>query len=83
MIKQTLLTAALIAGLTAPAFAADQHGHQDRGQQPNQTQPAQNGGGYGWVPGRYAQVPYQGAQWQPAVWVRLGSFYIMVSGYWF
>jgi hypothetical protein len=42
-----------------------------------------NGGRSGWTPGRYAQAPYQGAQWQSGTWVTIGGISIFISGSWF
>jgi hypothetical protein len=42
-----------------------------------------NGGNYDWVPGQYAQAPYYGANWQPAIWVNQNGIYVFIDGYWF
>jgi hypothetical protein len=41
-----------------------------------------DGHGYIWVPGHYAEPPYEHAHWAPGHWANRGGGYVWVEGHW-
>jgi hypothetical protein len=41
-----------------------------------------DGHGYVWVPGYYAEPPYEHAHWVPGHWAHRGGGYVWVEGHW-
>jgi len=41
-----------------------------------------DGHGYVWVPGHYAEPPYEHAHWVPGHWANRGGGYVWVEGHW-
>ena len=41
-----------------------------------------DGHAYAWVPGRYAEPPYEHAHWVPGHWANRGGGYVWVEGHW-
>ncbi|MBB5063961.1 YXWGXW repeat-containing protein [Granulicella mallensis] len=41
-----------------------------------------DGHGYIWVPGHYAEPPYEHAHWDPGHWANRGGGYVWIEGHW-